>query len=328
MRFTSDNANAPVPVNDNKYTSPLSDEVPNNKNVLLSPSKVTERPWCQKCGKARALTNTGYGCRLCSPTPLQGMLPWDHPRRCQAIRRSTGKPFCRRWSVKGRKYCYKHNGRKKIGPALSQGSRQFVSRFYKDSLGPTLTSYLKQINKSSPKELVDLREEVSIARNAAGVYVEGYSLVKEWLHNNEEIYKSTEGKTKEQIEEHQNVLQAVRKKHIVLADQVIDAMERVGVMCEKAATIYSKYAETFDIEQLQLFVNQFVRTMYQVCGDENVKIAEKLEKEIHSNLRLPSTSTTVSGSNLKVDELLSNMALTLPTAQPSLLQLAESLETK
>src|SRR5690606_6932148 len=119
--------------------------------------------------------------------------------------------------VKGRKYCTRHGGRRALGPALSKGSKEFVTRFYRASLGPLLTQRLKQVSKHSPKELIEIRDEVALAREAAAVYVEAFSVTQEWLHRNAEAYESPNmpdgtPKTEEQIAEHTATLNKVRAK--------------------------------------------------------------------------------------------------------------------
>lgn len=245
---------------------------------------------------------------------LGNRAPPDSPRRCQARRKASGQLFCNRYALKNRRYCARHGGKQKLGPSVTNGSRIFVANFYHMTLGPTLSKFIENVGKDSPKELFDLQGELQIARASSMAILAIYDKLLTWLHEHGPRLQSKEGKTEEQIAKDHAELMNYQSKAILLGEKLRESMESVTTIAEKASNVYLKHVETIEVGQIEIIVNQLIRILYEVCGESNQKIAEEFQLQVHKKVRLPGKQQILEGGyqaggvGISVEDMLQTMA--------------------
>jgi len=202
---------------------------------------------------------------------MSGPPPEGHDRQCQARSRVT-RQRCRRWALKGRKYCQFHGGRRQ--PVRTDNLPR-----YSKHLGKVLQDKLNEYLSEPHSEMLGLYEELAIAR----VTVEDSLKLFDAAMN--------KGDT------------AAR---MTASDLIRTALNHVRDMCLAAAKIEREAEDKVSLRVVQLFSNQIVRCIHRVCPDRGLAI--RLEREIRENVRLPKEVDTT-GVDFTVGDQLKDMDL-------------------
>ena len=108
------------------------------------------------------------------PSPkLAGIPPEDHERRCIKIRRITGKR-CRKWALRGSKYCKSHGGAQRKRKDTVRTDH--LPRFYSTVLKGSLNDFIQECIDKPPTEQYSLLEELALARHSALRAIQLYSI--------------------------------------------------------------------------------------------------------------------------------------------------------
>lgn len=226
---------------------------------------------------------------------------WNHPRRCQQII-GYSKQRCKRWALKGKKYCFKCGQRSK--PQIAEAARyvtrnKMTIRFYRKFLGPSLREAMEEMLCAREDEQMSLLEELALMRNMAGEAIGLYqgALSIGLLPNGQP------DPTKEQA----------RRLAITNAVSLMSAsLEQVRVMAKTASDISAQGKDKYSIATLEVIVEQIVKMVDQCFGDndEGIKAFNLLIRE---NLKIPKRG--VDGTELTPDQDVLDMDATIPRAE-------------
>ena len=181
--------------------------------------------------------------------------PTDEQFQCAAQMKRWNRR-CRKWALRGSKYCQFHGGRRASDPKVEI---EHMPSFYKDKLGPTLTEALEQHLDLDASDQVNLYEELALMRMSAGQAVQLYSAAVEGEANAE--------------------------TQSAAAALMAEALKQVQAMCESAARMrQSDHAIRPDAVALKTFVNLMVRILYAELSEED---AVKVEARMRVDIRMP-----------------------------------------
>lgn len=202
------------------------------------------------------------------PVGQGGKPPYDHPRRCQGIRRCGLR--CERWALRGSKFCQFHKGRKN---RLSYWN-QHVSKFYARALTDTLKARVEEHLSQKPDDQISLFEELALMREAASQHVTIYNAV----------------------------LQHGKQESVLAAAELMAlSLSRVADICKSAATVHNIQKDKFSIHDLNFIIEQIIRISYDVIKDE--AIATQLAIRLRSELQLTSNV----GTTITTDQMVQQM---------------------
>jgi hypothetical protein len=170
------------------------------------------------------------------PPGKGGKPPYDHPRRCQAIRRCGLR--CERWALTGTINCQFHGGRKR---GKGQYWIQAVSRFYKRSLTASLQAVIAEQMEMKPDDQLQLFEELALVREQASNHVKIYSAA----------------------------LESGKQDMIMAAGELMAiSMQQVAEMCKSAAAVSNSQKEKFTAHDISYIVEQIIRISYDCFKDD------------------------------------------------------------
>lgn len=162
----------------------------------------------------------------------------DDPRRCQA-KRSSGRP-CRKWALKGSKFCARHGGRRSRTPVIIPPT--VYSRF----LSRTLKSMVEEQMQRPPGEQLQLFEELALIRHTALRTVMLYDKVVE---------SAEEGKPNSKAE-------------MMAAALMRDTLHEVQRMAEAAARVAAAGKDQMPAHAVRYVILQVVKIAYGIFGDD------------------------------------------------------------
>lgn len=215
---------------------------------------------------------------------------FDNPKRCKTFIRRLGRK-CRRWSVKGQIYCRFHGG---LRTAANTVRNHHIPMFYSKTLGKTLGNYIDEALGQSPSQQMSVLEELALIRHPAYQKVQLYDAVLRKLE------AETDPKKQEQL---RNAVEAVS------AAMVVDLKEVVKV-AETAARIDAMAKDKVSVHSLGHIVNQLTRLLYDVCGDDNLVIAQAFEERARTEIRLPTNK--INGTIITPDQEVLEMDDSVP----------------
>ena len=189
------------------------------------------------------------------PAPPEG-----HPRQCQARSHVTGKR-CRLWALRGRRTCKFHGGR--TGGVAYR--RRKLAGFYSKYLGPRLSERVADMLVKTHDEQVSLYEELAVARAAA---CEALALAQPLF----DPEKAKELKT---------------ETRALMVQTLNQAMNNVKELVLAASRIEKDAEDKVSVKVVNLVVQQIVMTINEVCGTEQLGLAESIAKAIDERVRLP-----------------------------------------
>lgn len=205
----------------------------------------------------------------------------DHPRRCTAFNRRTGKK-CGNMSNVGYNVCCYHLGRH----SRYDGSKIHEEKAYSgmpEILSKQTRSILEEFVETqtgiNPNEQLSVLTELALVRYPCNRSVEDYSqaieleaLAKEQLRedpSNEDLQK----------------LHAKSKSAMFAAGQAMTArVQDVTKIADAAAKINNATKDTLSIHNLHFMVRQIVAILYEELGDENVELIERINNAIKKEI--------------------------------------------
>jgi hypothetical protein len=155
-----------------------------------------------------------------------------------------------------------------------------LPKFYSKYLGPKLKDKIQELLEAPHDEQIALYEELAIARSNA---CQALKLAQPlW---DEKQSKKLEPETK-----------------ALILSTVNDAMDHVKDMVLAASRVEKDAADKVSVKVLNLVVMQIVYAINDVCGTENLKIAQAIERAIDERVRLPMNSQLASRLVVTVGE--------------------------
>jgi len=192
------------------------------------------------------------------PAPVEG-----HIRQCQA-RSSVTMRRCRRWALKHSNFCQFHGGRRALAYRLKKGIYN-VPGYYSKYLGPKLSEQVKDALNRPHDEQVSLFEELAVSR---GVATQALKLAQPLF--------DPQQATKLDLDTKVAILGALNQ-----------AMAAVKEMVLAAARIEKETKDKVSLKVINLIVTQIIMAVNEVCGAENLDIAEAIAMAIDNKVRLP-----------------------------------------
>jgi len=192
------------------------------------------------------------------PAPPEG-----HRRQCKARSFAT-KNRCRRWALKYSDFCQFHGGRNSACYRFHKGIYKLPG-YYSKYLGPKLSERVQDALNQPHDEQVALYEELAISRANAC----------EALKLAQPLYDPA---TADKIDDDTKML---------IISTLGTAMAHVKDMVLAAARIEKDAKDKVSLKVINLIVTQIILSINEVCGTENILIAEAIATAIDNNVRLP-----------------------------------------
>lgn len=194
---------------------------------------------------------------------MSGAPPQGHIGQCKARSRHT-RVQCRKWALRGSNYCQFHGGRRAASLYCKTGKRK-LPMFYSKYLGPKLSERVKELLDQPHDEQISLYQELAIARVNA---CEALKLAQP-LYDDEKSKKLSP-----------------ELKSLIL-NTLQDAMGGVKELVLAASKLEKDSADKVSIKVINLIVMQIIMAINDVCGTENMAIAEAIAQAIDERVRLP-----------------------------------------
>ena len=195
---------------------------------------------------------------------MSGAPPQGHINQCKARSQVTRKQ-CRRWALRGSDYCQFHGGRRAAAIYCKTGKRK-LPNFYSKYLGPKLSEQVKELMDRPHDEQVSLYSELAIARATAC----------QALKLAQPIY-----------EEDKSSKKLTPELKALILSTLQDAMDNVKGLVLAASKLEKESGEKVSIKVINLVVMQIIMAINDVCGTENMAIAEAIAQAIDERVRLP-----------------------------------------
>lgn len=171
------------------------------------------------------------------------------------------KRRCNKHAVLGRKFCHFHGGKAPTGRRL-KWKRGRVSAYYSKHLGKSLAAAFDAQLRRAPSELLSLYEEIGVMRVAA---TQALALASVAFDNP----------------------QAGAASKAAAAQLVMDAMSQVAGLVERAAKIESMSEDKISIKSGIRLIDQIIRILHDVLGDENNDVIKLISEKINAEVRVP-----------------------------------------
>ena len=212
-------------------------------------------------------------------------------RRCQGVVRSVynlknaiGTP-CSTWACVGERFCRNHNkgrSKRKHGGTRRLHNGKYrgkpMPRFYSKFLTRTLSDAVEEALAVSPKEQLQLFEELALIRDYAGQGVQLYSQAREAAAAHPDNAK-------------------LQDLVVAAGGLMLDQLRSVINTCESAARIDAAAKDKVSVHTMHFFVDQIVRIAFESFGDD--ERAHEFERQIRTNIKLPSAGNE--GTSLTPD---------------------------
>lgn len=212
---------------------------------------------------------------------LQGAPPEGHPRQCKRERRTGHR--CRKWAITGSDYCQFHGG----SGQRCKVRNNHLPMFYSKYLTATLNEALEAQLELDSHEQLNLQEELALMRLTCGQAIAMFGAANELPKDKEN-----------------------RDEVIMNASLIMrDALQSVAQMCKDAAAVESSRKDAITPMDLKQIVNQLVRLLYTVCGEDNEDIARRFELRVKDEIRLPND---VEGTTLNPTQDVMEMLNSIP----------------
>ena len=208
---------------------------------------------------------------------MPGRCTDDSDRRCKAHRRNGEQ--CHRWAMRESEYCPFHGGRQRKKLRLAP------PRFYSAFLTTTLKKAVARSLRMSPQRQLSLLEELALSRDVCGQAAALYAAARET--NKVEL--------------------------VTFAGEVMrDALDHVRTMCESASKVALASDDRISVHNIAFVVNQVVRVVYMVLGDEDADKAEAIAEALREELLLDDAAP--SGVHLTPESDVADMIDSVPKA--------------
>lgn len=158
-----------------------------------------------------------------------------------------------------------------------------MPRFYSKVLTKTLAAFVEEACDSPIADQTQVIEELALMRHGTSQVVALYDAVVGKLEEERDPAKAAK----------------LREAAAMIATQMKEDLKEVAKVCETAARIEAMAKDKVSVHSISHVVNQMVRLMHTVCGEENVAIAEEFERRVREEVKLPSTGPE--GTNITPD---------------------------
>jgi len=192
-----------------------------------------------------------------------GAPPDGHPNQCRAMSRVT-RVRCKRWALRGANNCQFHGGNNSFRITNNAGARK-LPMFYSKYLGPKLSQRVLELMNAPHDEQVSLYEELALARSGM---IEALQLAAPLQDVGLAAKLSPEIKA-------------------LMIQTLNESMKNVKELTLAASKLEKDASDKVSIKVINLIVQQIVVAINDVCGTENVAIAEAIAMAIDNRVRLP-----------------------------------------
>lgn len=228
--------------------------------------------------------------------------------RCKRIKRNGER--CKMWSLSDPRHpiyggggtsggknvplgrCRMHSGR--LPKPLDPIDNTRLPMFYQRRLTKTLKKAVQESLGRTNAEQIALYEELALVREAAGQAVQNYGEAAD-LQADFESAISAGKKISEQD------FLAVKSVTSEAAGQMVAELKNVEHFASAIAKIEAASKDNVTIHLLNSIVHQTVRLFYEVCGVENIALAQRFEKLMKDKIVLPSQMSNATGTTITPD---------------------------
>lgn len=194
---------------------------------------------------------------------MSGAPPDGHENQCRA-KSQRSRQRCKRWALRGSGYCQFHGGRRAQALFARTGQRRLPG-FYSKHLGPKLSERVKELLDQPHDEQVSLYQELAVTRATA---CEALKLCQPLY--DEKLVKKLTPETKS-----------------LMIQTLGQAMSNVKDLVLAASRLEKEAGDKVSMKVINLVVMQIVLAINDVCGTENLVIAEAIGKAIDERVRMP-----------------------------------------
>jgi len=195
---------------------------------------------------------------------MSGAPPEGNPRQCQAMSRVTRKR-CRRWALRGTNNCQFHGGRNAQRALNQRNNKRRLPVFYQKYLGPKLSERIHDLMDKPHDEQVSLYEELALSRASA---CEALLLAQPLFDDKMSKKLSPEIKA-------------------LILQTLNESMKNVKDLVLAASKLEKESGDKVSIKVINLVVQQIIMAINDVCGIENMVMAQAIAKAIDERVRLP-----------------------------------------
>lgn len=186
----------------------------------------------------------------------------DSPFRCQGKSRNSGER-CKKWAIKGRKWCEYHGGRTLRGPRTC--TNQFRSNratvIYDQWLGKTLREKVTEFVSQPHDDAVSLYNELALTRSVASDAIALYSAALD----GEDVDITTKAQAG------------------MVMNAALDSVKDLVLACSK---IEKDAEDKVSMKVVYLFMIQITQAIHKATGGDE-KLALKIDAQIKQDVRLP-----------------------------------------
>ena len=272
-------------------------------------------PVCNRCKIRHVSRSSRKTCDHCTPI---GGTPITEESQCATVYKRSKDGLspgsrCNQHRLKGSKYCKIHasrgGGRRRFS---TKPGRFNVSRFYRHLLTDTLQTRFEELSKAGHKEILDLKDEVILAKTSAEPKVKAYNDLVRWFERNEEKIRLALASDQVSAEDKATLreqLDMAQSNLIQVSTQMQEALFKVCTITEKANTVYQKHVETVEVGEIHIVVEQIIKIMYDVCGPQYKWLAEDFDRRVKTEVALPGKlgDDGPEGSSANTDLLIQQM---------------------
>jgi len=202
---------------------------------------------------------------MSAPDSNKGGAPPDgHPRQCRAMSYVT-RVRCKRWALRGANNCQFHGGRNTQRALQRQINKRRLPMFYTKYLGPKLAKRVAELTSVPHDEQVSLYEELGLARSGM---IEALQLASPLQDPVACAKLSPEIKA-------------------LMIQTLAESMKNVKELTLACSKLEKDASDKVSIKVINLIVQQIIMAINDVCGVENMAIAEAIAAAIDERVRLP-----------------------------------------
>jgi len=193
-----------------------------------------------------------------------GAPPEGSPRQCKANSQVT-RVRCRRWALISSNYCQFHGGRQAAKFYRPYNRKTKLPDYYSKYLGPKLSQVVNELLDAPHDDQVSLYNELAIARASA---MQALALAQPLFEESSDVKLNPE------------------LKALIIAT-LGESMKNVKELVLAASKLEKESSDKVSIKVINLVVHQIITAINDVCGTENMVIAEAIAKAIDERVRLP-----------------------------------------
>lgn len=182
---------------------------------------------------------------------------------------------CNKWALKGSEFCSTHGGRLYHKHPVRT---YHLPRFYSKHLHRTLSEVIEEALAASPREQLNLSEELAVMRATAADVCKLYDACTSFT------------------------------TRVKAGDILRSVMKEVVSVCESAARVEALAKDKLNVHNLAYVISQVVRCAYDVFSDDLPK-AKEFETLIRETIRVPNEAQ---GTTVTPDQDAMDMDGTIP----------------